>query len=217
MSVIEGTPAKPKPRLRGRIHQVAACLAVPAGVALFFVAAGPRAHVGAAVYGVTLVLLYGISSSYHVHHWEPGARMRWRRADRAMIYVFIAGSYTPLCLLVLHGPVAAGVLAGVWAGAALGVASQVSARFSRFRLTHALYIVLGWMVVIGLPQLLNGLSGTQLALLAAGGLVYTLGSIVLATRWPDPRPTVFGYHEVWHTMVVVACVCHYVLIWQLVQ
>ena len=143
--------------------------------------------------------------------------MRWRRADRAMIYVFIAGSYTPLCLLVLHGAVAAGVLIGVWVGAAAGVAGQISGRISRYRTTHALYIVLGCMVIVGLPQLLRGLSAVQLGLLVSGGLIYTAGSIVLATKWPDPLPAVFGYHEVWHGMVVGACVCHYLMIWQLVR
>jgi hemolysin III len=215
--VIDTTAPKVKPRLRGRLHQVAAYLAVPAGVGLLVHAQGTRARVGAIVYTVTLILLYGISSAYHVHHWEPARRMLWRRADRAMIYVFIAGSYTPLCLLVLHGALADGVLAGVWGGAAVGVASQMSARLSKYRLTHALYIILGWMVVVGLPQLLHGLSGTQLALLISGGLTYTLGAIVLAARRPNPRPAVFGYHEVWHAMVVAACVCHYLMIWQLVR
>jgi len=217
VSVIDRTAPKVKPLLRGRLHQVAAYLAVPAGVALLVHAQGTRARVGAIVYIVTLILLYGVSSAYHVHDWEPGPRMLWRRADRAMIYVFIAGSYTPLCLLVLHGALADGVLAGVWIGAAVGVAAQMSPRLSRYRMTHALYIILGWMVIVGLRQLLHGLSGTQLALLIAGGLLYTSGSVVLAVRWPNPRPAVFGFHEVWHGMVVAACVCHYVMIWQLVR
>ena len=215
--MIDRTAPKVKPRLRGRLHQVAAYLALPAGVALLLHAQGTRARVGAVVYIVTLVLLYGISSTYHVHDWEPGPRMLWRRADRAMIYVFIAGSYTPLCLLVLRGAMADGVLIGVWAGAAVGVAAQISARAAKRRVVHALYIVLGWMVTVGVRQLLHGLSGTQLALLITGGLLYTLGALVLAVKWPNPRPAVFGYHEVWHGMVVAACVCHYLMIWQLVR
>jgi hemolysin III len=213
---VAGASERVKPRLRGRLHQIALYLAIPAGLALLIRAEPGRARVAAAIYAVTLLLLYAISSTYHVHEWNPTVRMRWRRADRATIYVFIAGSYTPVCLLVLHGPMRIGVLIGVWLGAFLGVAAQVSRRLSRYRMTHALYIVLGWLVIVGAPQLVHGLSGAQLALLAGGGLLYTVGSVVLATKRPDPVPTVFGYHEVWHTMVVAACVCHYVLIWQLV-
>ena len=209
-------PPKVKPLLRGRLHQVAAFLSFPAAAALFLRAGGVRGHIAAAVYGLTLIGLYTISSSYHVHHWSRKAQLRMRRMDHAMIYVFIAGTYTPFCLLVFHGALAVSVLIAAWVMAGLGVTMQLVPRLSTGRLHNALYIVMGWLVIVGLPQLVSKLSGAQLVLLIAGGLIYTSGSIVLASRWPDPHPATFGYHEVWHTMVVAACVCHFLAVWWLV-
>jgi hemolysin III len=195
------------------LHQLAAVLAAPAGLALAVHAHSAGGRIGAVIYAATLLGLFGISSAYHVHHWSPEARARMKKLDHSMIYVFIAGTYTPLCLTVLHGVLAGTLFVAVWLGAVAGVLLQFRPSLGSPSTGSALYIALGWMVLVGLPQLVQGLGGTALGLLVAGGVVYTLGAVVLGTHWPDPVPHVFGYHEVWHTMVVLACCCHYAMLW----
>jgi hemolysin III len=139
-----------------------------------------------------------------------------QRADHSMIYIFIAASYTPFGLLVLKGPWAIAMLAVVWAGAIFGVLLKMLRLDRAAKLGYAMYLILGWTAVAALPQMARTLSWSSLILLVAGGLLYTAGSIVLAIRRPNPLPASFGYHEVWHTMVVAAATCHYVVIHALV-
>jgi hemolysin III len=126
--------------------------------------------------------------------------------------VLIAGTYTPFALLVLHGAWSVTILALAWAGAVAGIAIKVLSIDRLRTVGSAMYIVLGWLVIIALPQIVHGLSPTGLALLFAGGVLYTSGAVVLWRRWPDPSPAWFGYHEVWHSMVIAASICHYVAI-----
>ena len=205
-----------KPRYRGRLHQVAAMASVPAALAIVVHATGWAGRISAAVYGFTLICLYGVSALYHVHHWEPEARLRMKRLDHGMIFVFIAGCYTPFSLLVLEGALGVSVLVAAWIGAVIGVAIQLHPRMALHKAHNALYIVLGWLAVVGAPQTITHLAGAELALLVVGGVLYTLGAILLATRWPDPWPAAFGFHEVWHAFVLAASVCHYALMWDLV-
>ena len=200
------------PRLRGRLHQLAFLAAIPGGVTLIFIAHPARARVAATIYGVALMALYGISSSYHRLARSPRARYWMKRLDHSMIYIFIAASYTPFGLLLLRGPWGIAVLATVWAGAFTGVALKMLHLERTSKLGFVMYLALGWAMVVALPQMIRGLSGLDLGLLFAGGLLYTTGAIVLACRRPDPVPKVFGYHEVWHTMVVAAAGCHYLII-----
>ena len=209
-------PTKVKPRLRGRLHQVTAFASVPAAIALMLRAGGVAAHVSAAVYGLTLVALFGVSALYHVHHWEPAPRMLMKRLDHSVIYVFIAGCYTLCCLEVLTGAFAVSIVVAAWLGAVLGVGIQLHPRLAFHKAHNALYIVMGWLVIVGAPQLITHLSGERLGLLFAGGVLYTGGAIMLACKWPRLRPAVFGFHEVWHCMVFAAAVCNYILFWQLV-
>jgi hemolysin III len=135
-----------------------------------------------------------------------------QRLDHATIFVMIAGSYTPICLLVLDRWVAVTLLVVAWTGALLGgVLAYVDGNVSKF-VRNALYIAMGWFAMIAVPQLVNGLSTAELVLVAIGGGLFTIGALGLATRWPDPFPRIFGYHEVWHTLVVVAVVCQFVAI-----
>jgi hemolysin III len=158
------------------------------------------------------VALFGVSGTYHRGRWTDARRRLMQKLDHGTIFVMIAGSYTPLCLLALRGWVAVTMLVIAWAGAAVGfVLAFTGGRISRV-LRSSLYIVLGWASVIAAPQLVAHLSVAELALIAAGGFMFTLGAIFLATRWPDPFPRVFGYHEVWHVLVVAAVVCHFVAI-----
>ncbi len=201
-----------KPLLRGWLHLVCFFLAVPAAVLVVALASSPRGRVGAVVYGVGLVALFGVSGSYHRGRWTAAKRRLMQKLDHGTIFVMIAGSYTPLCLLALQGWVAWTLLALSWTMAAAGfVLAFTDSRVTRI-MRGTLYIVMGWTSVIAAPQLLRHLSVAELVLMAVGGVLFTVGAIFLATHWPDPFPRVFGYHEVWHVLVVAAVVCHFVAI-----
>ena len=201
-----------KPLLRGWLHLVCFFLAIPAGVLIIALASSPRARVGAAVYAAGLIALFGVSAAYHLGPWSPTWRRRMQRLDHLTIFVMIAGSYTPLCLLVLRGWVAVATLVTAWAGAVLGGVLAWSEGRRGATLRSGLYIALGWFALAATPQLVRHLTPVELVLIAVGGVLFTVGAIFLATRWPDPFPRVFGYHEVWHTFVVAAVVCHLVAI-----
>jgi hemolysin III len=140
-----------------------------------------------------------------------------RSLDHSMIFVLIAGTYTPFGILALHGAWQIGVLAAVWVGAALGIALKLVRIAGLDRLGTALYIVLGWTAILALPQVLREVATLPLVFTVAGGLLYTSGAIILYRRRPDPKPLVFGYHEVWHTLVVLASLCHYTAIMLLLR
>jgi hemolysin III len=202
----------PKPRLRGRLHQIAFFLSIPQGIAVVAVAADWVGRVGATVYALSLSGLFGSSALYHRLQWSPRGLLRMKRLVLSMIYVLIAGSYTPFALLVLHGPWSIAILALAWAGAVAGITIKILS-FDRLRvLGGAMYIILGWIVIIALPQLVQGLSPLGLGLFFAGGVLYTAGAAVLWRKWPNPSPAWFGYHEVWHSMVIAASLCHYAAI-----
>ncbi|MFP5255268.1 MAG: PAQR family membrane homeostasis protein TrhA [Acidimicrobiia bacterium] len=207
-----GAAPPAKPLLRGWLHLVCFFLAIPAAVILVAVASSAHARIGASVYAVGLVALFGVSGSYHRGRWSEARRRLMQKLDHGTIFVMIAGSYTPLCLLVLEGWVRWTMLAVAWTGAAAGfVLSFTGGKVSRI-VKGTLYIALGWASVLAAPQLWRNLSVAELLLIAAGGVLYTLGSVSLLTKWPDPFPRVFGYHEVWHVMVVVAVACHFAAI-----
>ena len=201
-----------KPRLRGRLHQAALFAAIPAVVVLIIVAPGAKARAAAIVYAFGLVGLFGASAAYHRLPWSPRARQWLKRIDHSMIFVLIAATYTPLCLLVLHGPWEAVVLSIAWGGAALGIILKFVRPDGLSLFTSILYGVLGWFAVVAAPQILHGTSPTAASLMLAGGLLYTGGAIVLARNKPDPIPGTFGYHEIWHSCVIAASACHYGLV-----
>jgi hemolysin III len=210
-------PAEPKPRWRGRIHLGAFALSIPAGLLLVLVSQGVSAHVAAAIFAVSLAGLFGVSAIYHTGNWTPNVRSRLRRMDHAMIFVLIAGSYTPITLLALQPAWGISLLAIVWTVAVIGVTLAL-ARFGALnRAGGYLYIGMGWIVVIALPAVVTSLSPSELALLFAGGVLYTVGAIGLRLHRPNPRPLVFGYHEVWHAMTVAAAACHFTLVAMLVR
>lgn len=199
----------PKPLLRGRIHQVAFFAAIPAAILLMALARPAAARVAAVMYGLSLVALFGTSAAYHRLNWTARALGRMRRLDHSMIYILIAGTYTPFALLVLRAPWAAVVMSLVGGGAIAGILIQAFA-FHRLRvLTSTLYIVLGWLVLLAAPEVVQRLRISQLVPLLVGGVLYTAGAVTLATKRPNPSPRVFGYHEVFHLSTVVAAGCHY--------
>lgn len=170
---------------------------------------GAAARAAAAVYAVSLLGLFGVSAAYHRLHWSESALRRMKRLDHSMIFVLIAGSYTPFALLVLHGPLSRVVLVAVWGGAVAGMVLKMVSVDGFRVLTGVLYIGLGWLAVLATPSFLHGMSPAAVALLAIGGIVYTGGAIVLWRRRPNPVPSTFGYHEVWHSMTIGASACHY--------
>jgi hemolysin III len=201
-----------RPRLRGRIHQVAFFVSIPMGVALVALAQGPAATTAAAVYAVSLSAVLGTSAAYHLGGWSPRARRWMKRLDHSMIYVLIAGSYTPVTVLVLHGPWEAVLLSVVWAGAVIGITLKMARPDGLSVISAVLYMAMGWLALVALPQLVSGMTPAEVVLMVAGGLFYTVGAIVFAARRPDPRPEVFGYHEVWHSFMVAGAGCHYAMI-----
>ncbi len=200
-----------KPRLRGRLHEVAFFVSIPAGFVLVLSAPGPKAVVGAVIYWLALSSQFGLSAAYHLGMWSEGGRARMRTLDHATIFVLIAGTYTPFCLLVLHGAAAIVVLAIVWAGAAIGIATKLY-RVDLHVLSGFLYLGLGWVAVIVFPALVRDLSTTELLLMVAGGLLYSGGALVLAIHRPNPWPRTFGYHEIWHAATIGAALCLYAAI-----
>jgi hemolysin III len=205
------------PKLRGRVHQVAFLVSIPAGIALVVAASSWPARAGVLVYALSLSAMFGTSAALHRLRWSPRARLRMDRLDRTMIYVLIAGSYTPVCLLALRPGWRVAFLALVWTGAAVGVALVLLRNRHRGIevVRMVLYLGLGWLSLLILPQLARALGLGQLALGVVGGLLYTVGAVVLIRRRPDPNLRVFGYHEVWHAFTVAAGACHYALIWLL--
>jgi hemolysin III len=200
----------PSPRWRGRLHQAAFFVSLPAGLVLVVAASTVEARIASAVYALGLIGLFGTSAAYHRFPWSPRGKRIMKRLDHSMIFVLIAGTYTPIALLVVEGGWSTALLAVVWGGAALGIVLK----FLRIDGLHvvggALYIVLGWLAVAAFPAMVRGLHPVALAFIVAGGLLYTSGAIVLARHRPDPNPRVFGYHEVWHAFTIAAGACHYV-------
>jgi hemolysin III len=193
-----------RPTWRGRLHTWAFVAAIPLGITLLMAAESSAARVATAIYASSLVALFGTSAAYHRLANCARSRRIMQRLDHSMIFLLIAGTYTPMCLLVLPPVWGIPVLCVVGSVALLGMALKLFA-FNHVRgLGSVLYIVLSWAVIAALPVLVRRLSIGEMVLLFGGGLVYTGGAIIFTTRRPNPRPTVFGYHEVWHACTVVA-------------
>ena len=195
--------------MRGTLHEIAFFVSVPAGIALIALANTGKARFAAVVFATGLAGVFGASAAYHRVAWSDPARRRMKRLDHSMIFVLIAGTYTPLCLLALSGVWSVVMLATVWAGAITGIVlKQVNIDGMR-RVSGFLYITLGWISIVTLPQLFHTLSAAAFTLVIVGGLLYTVGAIVFAVKRPDPNPAVFGYHEIWHAFTAGAGLCHY--------
>lgn len=204
-------PARPKPLLRGVSHEIALVFALAGAAVLVLVAPTAKASIAAGIYGVGLAALFGVSALYHRPMWSLRPRAVLKRIDHSMIFLFIAATGTPFGVLIGGGP---GVLflSAIWGGAALGVMRAVLWPKAPRWLTAMLYVGLGYFVVPVLPRLWHAVGPWGVGLIAAGGILYSLGALVYATRRPDPSPRVFGYHEIFHLMVVAASVCHFIAV-----
>jgi hemolysin III len=196
------------PRLRGVSHAGGFVVALGAASVLVALAPGGRATAALLVYGAGLVALFGGSALYH--RWPGQERFKplLRRIDHSTIFVFIAASYTPVALIVLHGTIAWLMLVGAWAGAGLGVAFSLGWADAPRPIVAGSYVALGWLAAAALPQLLHALAAAQLVLLAGGGLLYSAGAVVYARQRPDPWPRTFGFHEIFHALVIAAAAAH---------
>jgi len=212
-----GTADVRVPRLRGVSHAVAFFLA--AGAALRAVALAPagRATVAVAIYSVGLVALFGGSALYHRWPGRGCVKAALQRLDHSTIFVFIAASYTPIALLVLHGALACVILGIAWTGAAAGVTLSLGWIDAPRRVVACSYLALGWVAVLALPELLDRLGPQPLALLAGAGLLYSAGAVIYARQRPDPWPRWFGFHEIFHALVVFAAAAQYIalVVWVL--
>ena len=208
--------AELRPRLRGWLHTYAAATSIASGASLVAVAAalrGKQAGWSTSVYAATVTLLFGTSAMYHRFHWDERGQSVMRRLDHSMIFVFIAGTYTPIAVLTLPRTSAVAVLAVVWSGAVFGVLLKSAWPLAPRWLGVPCYVGLGWVAVFVMPDLLHNGGIAAFSLIVLGGVIYTLGALVYAVRWPNPAPQVFGFHEVFHSCTLVAAVCHYVAIW----
>jgi hemolysin III len=198
-----------KPRLRGVFHELGLYAAIPLGVALGLEARGRHAQVSAAVFAAAVVLMFGASALYHRFTWSLPTRLWLRRVDHAGIFGLIAGTYTPFGLLVIHGALQVVVLSIVWGGAALAIMTKLLWVTAPKWLSAITGVMLGWVAVIAFPQMLAHAGVTATALVAGGGFFYTLGAVVYAVRRPNLLPRVFGYHELFHVLVVAAVALQY--------
>ena len=206
-------PGGIKPRLRGVSHQWAFFVSVATGVALVLAAPSGRATAAAAIYAVSVAGLFGASALYHRINWSTVGARRWmRRLDHSMIFLLIAGTYTPFAVLALDGPLATAILIVVWAAALGGIVLKLAWIDAPKWLIALIYVAIGWVALAAFPQLLSKLGVTATAMVAAGGLLYTVGAIVYARRRPDPVPTVFGYHEIFHALVILAAALQYAVV-----
>ena len=206
-----------KPRARGWIHLVSAIVALVAGATLIAVSwplAGPKAGLATFVYTVSVVGMFTVSAIYHRVTWKtPSARIWMKRLDHSMIFVLIAGTYTPFALLAM--PHHAGMLALsiVWGGAVAGVLLKLCWPTAPRWVGVPLYLLLGWVAAFYVAAILHAAGVAAMVLLIVGGALYSIGGILYALRWPDPWPRTFGYHEFFHACTAVAAICHYIAIW----
>ena len=215
MDVLASVAARP--RLRGWLHLWAFAVSVAAGTVLVWVTAatrGTEAGLATGIYALTVCLLFGTSAVYHRVRWSRASRHAMlARLDHSMIFVFIAGTYTPFALLAMPEDAGQAVLAIVWFGALGGVLLKTTWITAPRWLSVPLYIALGWVAVFVLPDLLEHGGAAAVVLLLVGGLIYTAGGIVYGVKRPDPWPLTFGYHEVFHLATVVAAACHMIAVW----
>ena len=202
-----------KPRLRGVLHQWAFAVSLVAGVGLVLEAGSGRARLAAAVYALSVAALFGTSATYHRVHWRGLGARRWmRRLDHTMIFVLIAGSYTPFALLVLRGTLGTVILIVAWSAAVAGAVFKLIWIEAPAWLMAVTYVAIGWIAVIAIPELVHGLGLVAVGAVGAGGILYSAGAVIYARKRPDPAPTVFGYHELFHLLVILAAGLQYTVV-----
>lgn len=202
-----------KPALRGWIHLVATPLSLAASIVLTVLAPTTPTRWASAVYLACSLVLFGISALYHRIYWAPKWERFWRRCDHSNIFLLIAGTYTPTTIAILPPGEARVLLSIVWAGALLGIAINLAFRFPPRLVVAAIYVVLGWVAVWYLPSLWAHGGPAIVWLLVSGGILYTIGAVVYATKWPNPSMRFFSFHEIFHACTVLAWACQCVAVY----
>lgn len=206
-----------RPKLRGVSHQVAAFVAAVAGGTLVVLAPSGRATVVTLIYATFLVGMFAVSAMLHRRDWSPRVFGWLRRADHAMVFACIAGTYTPLSVLAVPSPAGDRLLALAWIAAGLGILRAAFWPHAPRAVTATLFVAVGWVASAYFPELSAGLGPTGFAMLMVGGGWFTLGAVVYLIKRPDPWPTVFGYHEIFHLMTIIGCACHVVTVARLLR
>jgi hemolysin III len=206
-----------RPKARGWIHFCSAVAAIVAGVALVSAAwifSSAEAVLAASIYTATIVAMFSFSALYHRVHWKSATTLKWmKRIDHSLIFVFIAGSFTPFCMLAMPPQTGNEVLLMVWGGAAAGVALKMWWPSAPRWVGVPLYLLLGYTAIWFAGTLLDGAGLAAVILLASGGVLYNIGAVLYGVRWPNPWPRTFGYHEFFHAFTAAAAICHYIAIW----
>ncbi len=204
-----------KPLLRGHFHQAAFFIALGACSMLIAKSSGQLSVITTVVYSVTLLMLFAISALYHRPQWSITTRAWWRRMDHSAIFLLIGGTCVPICLLGLKNEIGTRLLTIVLAGCFLGIIQSIFWVAAPKWLTALLCVVISWLIVPFSAELFAALGNINTYLLFAGGIIYTLGAIVYAVKFPNFYPKVFGYHEVFHLLVVIAAICHFILVYRI--
>jgi hemolysin III len=199
-----------RPLLRGVTHAYAFWVALAAALVLTALVPAGTPRVASVVYGIGLCGLFAASGTYHRWRWNPRWRPLLRRIDHSTIFIFIAASYTPVALLIMHGTLRWAILVAVWSGAIIGVVLSVAWITAPRVLSAACYLAVGWAGIVALPQMLDRLDVAPLVLFGIGGVLYTVGAVVYATKRPDPWPRTFGFHEIFHALVILAAAVQFI-------
>ncbi|GEL98073.1 PAQR family membrane homeostasis protein TrhA [Cellulomonas terrae] len=210
--LVERVAESVKPHLRGWIHAGVTPVVLVASIVLVVLSPTPVAKWSTAVFGLTAVMLFGTSAVYHRGHWSPKVAGVLRRLDHTNIFLIIAGTYTPLTLLLLPADTARTLLIVVWSGALVGLLARVFWLGAPRWVYVPVYVALGWVAVWFFPEFYRSGGLAIVLLIAGGGLAYTLGAVVYGTKWPNPSPRWFGFHEIFHVLTVVGYGCHYVAV-----
>lgn len=208
--------AKVKPLLRGHLHQEAFFIAVGACALLIAKSSNSKTLLSSLVYSIGILSMLGISALYHRPHWEPSARAFMKRLDHSAIFVLIAGTFTPICLLALPEAQGMQLLKIVWIAAVAGILQSIFWVKVPKYVTAIFYVVMGWLAIPYMSEMKQSLTAPQFVLIVVGGVVYTLGAVFYATKRPHFKPAIFGYHEFFHAFTVVAAILHFIVVYQLI-
>lgn len=198
-----------KPRWRGISHQIAFFVSIATGVLLIVSTSTLNEAVAAAIFAVSITILFGVSALYHRVQWSKVAREKMRRLDHSSIYLLISGTYTPVMWLTLDRTLATWILSAVWCASILGVILELAVPRAPKWLAAAIYVGIGWTAIFVVPEITAELGLLPVILIALGGLFYTVGALIYAFKRPDPAPAIFGYHEIFHLLVIAGAYLHY--------
>jgi hemolysin III len=207
---------KVKPRLRGHFHQAAFFMALGAGAVLLAVAPNPLARWVGLVYALSLAGMFGVSALYHRITWRPEIRVWWRRLDHSAIFILIAGTGTPVSVLGIGGEHGDIMLAIFWGAALVGVFKELVWTLAPRWISAVLYVMMGWACVLYYSEMATGLGPVGIGFMIAGGVAYTVGALIYASKKPNPFPATFGYHEIFHALTIIAGLLHFMAVFRLV-